>query len=267
MNLVNELQVSAEREDVLTVLRKAQRLASKLGRKDITEWLKYEQEGYPSGHEVPEYRKVGTVLAYNSNGYLPAGYGRIKSGIEDVPGVDFAPDHWVRESISDLLASGDQMGGSRGLYVPIGRGSEEERMLLRVINVNPEFSHQISFLLRLNPSQVKAIPEKVKNRVLTWACDLEAAGVYGENMSFSSDEKRIGRSTSIHIYDSKIHQLTGEGNNFTQTSQGGDNAVSDQGNVVVTRGSRNEVGVNKPKEGVWTSIWEWLKGRFGGGQE
>lgn len=43
MNLVNELQVSAEQDVVLTVLCKAKRLASKLDRSDITEWLRNEQ--------------------------------------------------------------------------------------------------------------------------------------------------------------------------------------------------------------------------------
>jgi hypothetical protein len=44
MNLVDELQVSAESDDVLTVLRKAKKLASKLERNDIAEWLEAEQE-------------------------------------------------------------------------------------------------------------------------------------------------------------------------------------------------------------------------------
>jgi tetratricopeptide (TPR) repeat protein len=75
MNLVNELQASAENDDVLTVLRKTTRLASKLGRDDISEWLLAEQNGYPRGDAVPAYRRVRGRLAMNVLGYVPAGYG------------------------------------------------------------------------------------------------------------------------------------------------------------------------------------------------
>ena len=62
MNLVNELQISAEKDDVLAVLRKTKRLASKLGRNDITDWLNSEQNGYPKDKGIPDYRIVsGTI--------------------------------------------------------------------------------------------------------------------------------------------------------------------------------------------------------------
>jgi len=63
MNLINELQASAENDDVLTALRKAKRLASKLERQDIAVWLQAEQGGYAPGQPVPEYRKIHTTLA------------------------------------------------------------------------------------------------------------------------------------------------------------------------------------------------------------
>ncbi len=63
MNLINQLQVSAENDDVLTVLRKTKRLASKLERQDIAAWLEAEQAGYDSNDAVPEYRQVATTLA------------------------------------------------------------------------------------------------------------------------------------------------------------------------------------------------------------
>src|SRR5579862_7316069 len=82
VNLVNELQVSAENDDVLTVLRKTKRLASKLDRQDIADWLQAEQAGYAQSQAVPDYRKIVTTLAYNTNGFIPAGYGRMMKGVE-----------------------------------------------------------------------------------------------------------------------------------------------------------------------------------------
>jgi hypothetical protein len=57
MSLFNELQVSAESEDVLIVLRKATRLASKLERDDIAGWLEAEQTGYADPDVVPDYHQ------------------------------------------------------------------------------------------------------------------------------------------------------------------------------------------------------------------
>src|SRR4051812_26630207 len=81
MNLVNELQVSAEKDDVLTVLRKTKRLASKLGRQDINDWLRSELEGYTDSATVPDYRQVRATIAMNTNGHIPAGFGYLANGI------------------------------------------------------------------------------------------------------------------------------------------------------------------------------------------
>ena len=77
MGLVNELQESVERDDVQTVLRKALRLSSKLGRSDIAEWLRHEQDGYPDAVPVPAYRILQVSYWYDTNGYVPAGFGMV----------------------------------------------------------------------------------------------------------------------------------------------------------------------------------------------
>jgi hypothetical protein len=35
--------------------------------------------------EVPDYRKIGTTLAYNTKGYNPAGFGYLTRAIHDLP--------------------------------------------------------------------------------------------------------------------------------------------------------------------------------------
>src|SRR5690349_19638751 len=109
MDLVNELQISAENEDVLTVLRKTRRLASKLDRKDIADWLQHEQDGYPDGQSVPDYRKVSVTLALHTNGtYIPGGYGTAIRGTIDVPSVPMPAPFPVRDSISAVVSWGQQ---------------------------------------------------------------------------------------------------------------------------------------------------------------
>ena len=213
MNLVNELQVSAEENDVLTVLRKTKRLASKLGRQDIAEWLQAEQSGYAVEQNVPEYRKVGTTLAYKTNGYIPAGFGMLMNGAEELPSSGLTTPMSVRESISAVLSWIEKENASSGLYFSIPPSNDYDRALRSIIRFNPMFSHQITLMLRLNDAQIKAIPEQIKDKVLDWACALEAAGVTGEGMSFSAKEKEAAQSIVINIYDSQIEQLTNSGVN------------------------------------------------------
>jgi hypothetical protein len=213
MNLVNELQVSAERDDVLTVLRKMKRLASKLGRRDIADWLQNEQGGYSGNVDVPAYRKIGTSLAYNTNGYVPAGFGRIKRGIEDLHFSSLTFPVSIREPISGVLSWIDAIRAGNAVYLPIDRGTEYNRAIRSVLIIDPEFSNQISFLLRLDETQLLAIPDLIKNKVLDWACDLEAAGVTGEGMSFSEEQKAIAHSITFNIRNSQIEQLNNLGTN------------------------------------------------------
>src|SRR5262245_45537013 len=84
MDLGNELQERPETDDVFAVRRKTKRLASKLDRQDIVEWLRAELEGYPESMTPPDYRKIGVTGAYKTNGYIPAGYGYMKQGVEDL---------------------------------------------------------------------------------------------------------------------------------------------------------------------------------------
>jgi hypothetical protein len=216
MNLVNELQTSAEQDDVLTVLRKTKRLASKLDRQDMASWLQAEQQGYVgecANVPVPDYRKIGTMLAYNTNGYVPAGLGMAVRGIEDLPdmGLTFPID--VRESISTVLSwiEGEERG--QGVYQPVPQGSDYAQTIRKYVRFNPMVAGQVSFMLHLNGSHIKAIPERIKDKVLEWACALEQAGVTGDGMSFSAKEKQIAHSVTFNINNSNIEQLTNTGMN------------------------------------------------------
>jgi len=213
VNLVNELQISAERDDVLTVLRKTTRLASKLGRTDIADWLLAEQNGYPRGDAVPDYRRVRGRLAMNVSGYVPAGFGRIMSGVQELPGVNCNPELPMMDSISTVLTLIAGMDDGSHLSLPIERNTEMDRYYRKFID--PMFSSQISFILNMNPAQVRAIPERIKDKVLEWACALERAGVSGDGLTYSVEDRKIAQSVTFNIYGSQIGQLSNSGTNHT----------------------------------------------------
>lgn len=209
MNLVNQLQVSAESEDVLTVLRKAKRLASKLGVTDIDHWLRREQEGYGDGDEVPGYRTVKGTLVFNTNGPIPVGLGMVGNGVMDYPG-GITVDRNLGDPMGELLAMVTESSDRKhGLYLLLDGVDANLRRTL-----HPMIANRVTFMLRLNPGQIRAIPEAVKDRILDWACELERRGVLGENMTFNDHEKARAHSVTFNLRDCKIEQLNNMGTNL-----------------------------------------------------
>src|SRR5690242_18441517 len=124
MNLVNELQVSAEEDDVLTVLRKTKRLASKLDRQDISEWLQAEQDGYPDNFPIPDYRLIRMSLAYDTDGLVPAGFGYLRDGAVDLPATHLNGPVPFTDPISSVLSHIQIFNAGHDLFSPIRVGSE-----------------------------------------------------------------------------------------------------------------------------------------------
>lgn len=215
MNLVNELQISAEQDDVLTVLRKAKRLASKLGVDDINHWLRCDQEGYATGQAIPKYRTVLGSLVFKTNGPIPMGMGMVGQGVMDYPG-NFTVDRMLPDSMGEIISIIRQCRQkNHSLYLPLDQSN-----LLRQLRgyLHPTVAGNVSFLLKLNTGQVRAIPEAVKDRVLEWACGLERRGVLGDNMTFSDKERAIAHSITFNLNNCQVGRL----NNIGQNKQGAD---------------------------------------------
>jgi hypothetical protein len=220
MGLVNELQESAERDDVVTVLRKAKRVSSKLGLSDISEWLTHEQDGYPDGAELPAYRRVRITLCYDTNGFVPAGFGYRKRGIEPLPDLGVgALDVPVGEPINTVAEWVKSLNGKNHVHMTIA--PEIADQLRNVLDSNdPGLLNRITFLSRLSDSDLSNIPEQVKNRILDWACKLETAGVTGDGQSFTSQERSAAQHVVFNIYNSTIDQLNNGGTNLKQQPRG-----------------------------------------------
>jgi hypothetical protein len=217
MNLVNELQLSAERDEVLTVLRKARRLASKLGVNDIDHWLKAEQDGYAEGDDVPSYRTVKGTLVFQTNGPVPVGLGRLANGIMNFPG-GFTVDRLMVDPLGEVMAMIDAVEKTgNGLFMQMEDNGNLDAFRRQL---NAYIARQATFLLQINTSQVRAIPEAVKDKVLDWACELERRGVHGENMTFDENEKRLA------------HQITFNINNSREGDQHVGDKINVRGNVI-----------------------------------
>lgn len=211
MNLVNELQNSAEREDVLTVLRKAKRLASKLELDDIAEWLKSEQSGYADQQAVPDYRRISSCYAFDTNGLVPAGFGQLMHGVKDLPRCGAEFPFPVIAGISTVQTWISK--GAKGVYFPIEAASQQTQLLREAYGFDPRYARQFTFLLHLNSSEIIAIPERIKDRVLDWALALERAKIIGDGMTFNEKEKQLAHYVTFNIIGSTIEQLNNAGVN------------------------------------------------------
>jgi len=218
MGLVNELQESTGREDVQTVLRKAKRLSSKLALQDISDWLEREQSGYPSDAPIPDYRDVGITICYDTNGYIPAGYGMLKNGIEQLKGYNIGLTLPMREPIGTVLSHIEAIKSGKAIYVPLPNALSHQ--IRAKLEGDYDVIQQLTFLAQMSSSKVGNIPEQVKNKVLDWACKLESAGVTGDGASFSEKEKGIAQHVIFNISNSTVEQINSSGKNIKGADNG-----------------------------------------------
>jgi hypothetical protein len=207
MNLINELQESCEKDDVLTVLRKTKRLSAKLERKDIIQWVNNEQNGYKwdsnkkMTEQLPEYRCISVSLAYNTNGYIPAGFGQLMKGTINLFGWNFERSQPVCYSMPEILTWIESIINGNGIYVEAPK-EIADNIRNGIITNFPQIKDQIVFLSKLDSAEIRSIPEKVKDKILDWACDLESAGIKGDGISFNDKEKNISQDIILKLYQS-----------------------------------------------------------------
>ncbi|MGA8222530.1 MAG: hypothetical protein WB780_12820 [Candidatus Acidiferrales bacterium] len=194
-SLIDELQRDALNPDVSVtqLLQKCLVVGSKLKIVALVNWARLELDGYKEA-PIPEYRNVvGLPQIFNpARGYQQLGF------------VDCEQFKWYstmpfNQPISELEHSlrRAENSGSDGFHVSYS--PEVEIALRKVVRPFP-----MSPSLLVNASQFHKIMEAVRKAILEWALQLETAGVKGEGMSFSPEEKQRARSAiyniATHIY-------------------------------------------------------------------
>jgi AbiTii len=182
--LVEQIQQDAINPQipVTTLLRKVKVAAVKLGLDNALSWVQDELEGY-KGKNLPKYRiskgVTNTWNPYHGWQYL----------------------HVENPEIADLIAT-------INLYEPIGSyekllddSDSQFRIdipneLLNLINQNLSFE-TARITNSFSRGVVVAVVNRVRDMVLDWSLELTRAGITGEGMSFSQDER--DRATNAHI--------------------------------------------------------------------
>lgn len=204
-SIVLELQQDAINSEVsiATLLRRAVTVAKKLDIHELQDWLHNELDGYFNGQPIPSYRVVyGEVNALNPyRGWEPVLFtnskfaDKIRKREVGQPSIDL--ENLLRESPT-----------SDHLQMPF----EPETEALLMKSINTPFPTRISFFV--GRAQLHGILEAVRNTILNWSLELEKDGILGENMTFTSEEKKTAADS--HYY---VNNFLGDTSN-TQIQQG-----------------------------------------------
>lgn len=187
-SIVQELQRAAmdPAVPVADLLRKALLTAKKLGLNEFETWVSAEMDGYPPGAEIPEYRHVsGWVKALNPvRGWIPVQF----ADPSQEALLSRMPMSQPVAELEAITAGADRKGS-----VMISYGGDIGQRLLQH---DPLMA---GVALQVPVTRVTAILDSVRNALLRWALQLEADGIAGEDLSFSTEERKAAERQSYSL--------------------------------------------------------------------
>ena len=180
--LVEQLQSDAMNPDVpvSTLLRKVKVAAVKLGLDDALDWVEHELGGYRS--DLPNYRRGhGSTIGLNPyHGWQPVHFG-------DAETADLISTVYFYEPVANYEALLDKDGPFR---LPLPNHI--------VSMLNETFNFEVPRVANEVPrGLIVQLVQHVRDMVLDWALELARAGVTGEGLGFTPDER--ARASSAHI--------------------------------------------------------------------
>lgn len=242
MALLHEMQTAllAEGADIAPILLKFRLLAAKLGSGPLQEWVKHEIEGYPTGVEVPDYRKLEVIYKGTFSG--PFGSGINNAPIPSYLIEKFAGKSWttyeMRQSIAavdDLVATAKSSGGTLHL-------NSSNLILMLQGNVYENYAcNDVTGMI--GASQLKEIQHAVKSRTLELLIEIESAIPAASQISIGSNGNQATQDSG------KVTQI------YYQTVHGTMTNVSNSGtietiNIGVTRGDETSVSAALSNAGI-----------------
>jgi hypothetical protein len=217
VGLVEQIQQDALNPSVpvTTLLRKVKVAAVKLGLEDALSWVQNELEGYKDGN-LPEYR----ISRGDTQGWNPY-HGWQYIQIEDPKMADLIATVNLFEPIGSYESLLDNGDGNLKMPLP----NEVVTTLNKIMNIEiPRVSNNFS------RGVIVKIVQKVRDMVLDWSLELTRAGVTGEGMSFSEDER--DRATNAQITIGSFHGSFNTGDAIGKNSKINQSTTDNSSNAV-----------------------------------
>ncbi|KOX99936.1 AbiTii domain-containing protein [Pseudomonas nunensis] len=203
-SLVRELVNAAINDSVSSgdLLRRALVVARRLDVHDLIDWISCELNGY-NDDNVPQYRKVvGQLKAINPvRGTIPLMF----------PDAEFVEQLSTSSVVQSLPTLVDLAKSTTGLISYFPPGVEQEIMSW--------MTHKMRPVVTIQTTQVHTIIEAVRSKILELALDLEAKGILGEGMTFTSEERQLVQEQHYHFGDVSGSQIQISSSGSTQTQQ------------------------------------------------
>jgi len=187
MSLISELIIATLRDDapIESLLRKAYVVSKKLGLDDFSKIIYQELHGYTNIDDVPNYRVVKG----------------------DLRGLDYYSG-WISAMVPPELEASLLL---RRLMQPVAElkalydSGDNPLIIGLAADVNEELSKIFEgpptrFGVAISRASIYKILDTIKNLILTWALDLESAGIVGDGIEFSLTEIETAKSTP-NIYN------------------------------------------------------------------
>lgn len=187
MSLISELIAESLREGtpIESLLRKAYVVSRKLGLDDFSKLMYQELNGYNNTNDVPVYRVVKGALRGldDYNGWIPT---VIPHELEDALLL-----RRLMQPVAELNVIYNS--GEDPLIIGLAASINEE---LSKVFMGPPTLYGVA----ISRASIYKILDNIKTSILTWALDLESAGIVGDGIEFSLTEIETAKSTP-NIYN------------------------------------------------------------------
>lgn len=187
--LVLQIQADALDRSVSTadLLRRAKMASTKLGVRSSASWVDHEINGYQgiAAKDLPPYRIVtGQPKFFNPyNGWCP-----ILAEDQEMAELISTAYLFQPAGVLERLVKDEKKGNLQLPHTP---------ELNKLITSDQGFAAQS--IIMLGRATAWGVVEKVRNLILDWSLELEAAGVLGQGMSFTTNEKSKAATVTTTI--------------------------------------------------------------------
>ncbi len=197
--------------DILSALRKAHLIASKLNLVEFDTWIQSELSGYKCPEDnIPEYRLIsGNLKAWNPyHGWVPVVF-------QDSDFENKVCTYKLRDSISAIMQLKTD-SGSFQITIP----ADAARIIDKCTTAPIPTNYAVYFSSHL----LQVIIDRVKNSLLEWTLTLEKQGIIGEDMVFNQSETKAAKSVPQQITNYYGTVINGNADH-SQISTGDENVL------------------------------------------
>lgn len=233
-SIVEELQRGALNRNtpVSDLLRMAKVISVKLNLPDLAKWVDHELNGYGMT-QIPAYRMIkGQLKGKNPfHGWQP-----VLFDDEEIEKL------FTNQPIGQPVAEMEHMlsraaGGSGEMMIPLS--GQAATQLMRATGMS------FPFAVIVSSGEAWGIVDAVRTALLDWSLKLEQAGIKGEGLSFSNEEREKAREGQATYHIGNIANFTGN----LGANSGTVNATSQQASTedvlkLVEKIRANEQGLN-----------------------